>query len=383
MKTYEIQGVNFENKGAELMLRGTVDHLKAVAPQANVVLPFRIGSFRQRAELGLGHLTALHRERIPHINTVLTTSCDLAPRALKRKYRFASLNDISAVIDASGFRYSDQWGVRSIADQAEKAEKLRAQGRSLVFLPQAFGPFKAAETRKLVKRMVENSTLVFARDEVSLKHLQEAAGDLPQLRMAPDFTNLVTSSKDAPPLPPRTLVIVPNSRMIDKTDEQTGAAYLQFLSTAIKEAAKHGFTPVVMVHDALGDAKLAATLRQDFNGELKEISDPDPLVLKRWLAQADGVIGSRFHALVGALASGTPTIAVGWSHKYNELMSDYGMPELSLKVSDLDLLNATIQAWADVDKRQAAVDALTIKANALKERSRDMWRQVDAALGIA
>ena len=43
-------------------------------------------------------------------------------------------------------------------------------------------------------------------------------------------------------------------------------------------------------------------------------------VCKGILSDASGVISSRYHAAVGALTSGVPTLTIGWNSKYDELM---------------------------------------------------------------
>jgi polysaccharide pyruvyl transferase WcaK-like protein len=56
-------------------------------------------------------------------------------------------------------------------------------------------------------------------------------------------------------------------------------------------------------------------------------SDADPLVLKAALGQASAAVASRFHAVVGCLSQSVPTLAFGWSHKYRELLDDFGVAD--------------------------------------------------------
>ena len=53
----------------------------------------------------------------------------------------------------------------------------------------------------------------------------------------------------------------------------------------------------------------------------------DPWELKSMLSNMRFVVGSRFHGLVAALSNNVPVISIGWSHKYAELLSDFGLSD--------------------------------------------------------
>ncbi len=361
-------------------MRATVEALRTHAPDVRLAVPFRIGTFSQRNELGLAHLLSLHRAN-PSARLLLSAAGKAIPRTYRAQHSLVLRSDVTAIIDASGFRYSDQWGDRSLLEQAKKAADATALGHPLIFLPQAFGPFRREKTKTAIKTIVESSRLVFARDPTSYEHLVSAAGDLPQIRMSPDFTNLVPPRFVSPHLPPRSVLIVPNARMIDKTDAGTGQKYVKLLCSVAATARDNGFRPMMMVHDAIGDGELAdAVLRQARDVSIGRISHRDPQVLKGWLSQAELVVGSRFHALVASLASGAPTLALGWSHKYDELMRDYDVPEYSFSVSEHARLLAQVARLAADGERQRVRLALLEKAKDLREQTLAMWNDVGEAL---
>ncbi len=84
------------------------------------------------------------------------------------------------------------------------------------------------------------------------------------------------------------------------------------------------------------------------------------------------MIGSRFHALVGALCQGVPVIATSWSHKYEELLGEYGVPELLLKPSDGDdLVVGVLRSVLDDPSRSDIVKRLKSAADRFRlSRSR-------------
>lgn len=381
MKVIELQGVNFINKGAHLMLDAVVEHVNTTFPDLKLGLSFRTASFAQRNENGLAHIMYVRGKRSPAINRAIDLGCSIVPSGLRDRFAIARESDVTAVLDASGFLYSDQWGAAKIHRMSKRVEGLRAKGVPVVFLPQAFGPFKDADTKVAIKRLVDASTLIFARDNVSMRHMTEAAGTPPQLRQAPDFTNLVSAEgKPAADFPANALLIVPNSRMLDKTDASAANQYLPLLMDVIREGRAKGFEPAVLVHDSNEDLLLGQRIQAELGQPVKLIEVDDPRHLKAYLAAASAVVGSRFHALVGALASGTPSIAIGWSHKYDELMNDYGSPELSLRATERDKLMGILTQWSDKPTLAAHAEAVAKKAKELKQESGKMWSAVDEVL---
>ena len=82
----------------------------------------------------------------------------------------------------------------------------------------------------------------------------------------------------------------------------------------------------LVVHDSSGDdLEVARELSLKFGLSVIELDDP--FKLKSVLSDYLFVVGSRYHALVAALSNSTPVIALGWSHKYDELLADFEVSE--------------------------------------------------------
>lgn len=79
-------------------------------------------------------------------------------------------------------------------------------------------------------------------------------------------------------------------------------------------------------------------------------------VLRHAIGRCDLFVASRFHAMVSALAMAVPTLVIGWSHKYEEVLEMFELTEWALDDSLLDaaVLLARVE---DLDEQSASVSA--------------------------
>lgn len=82
------------------------------------------------------------------------------------------------------------------------------------------------------------------------------------------------------------------------------------------------------------------------------------------------------------LSGGVPALAVGWSHKYDELLTDYDCPEGVLTVNDGPRLAEKLAPFVHSPQREEIVARLQSAGRRLRERVNDMWTEVDETLGI-
>ena len=190
MMIIEVKGVQFINKGAELMLVAIEQELKArLQKNYTLVLSPRNSPFEKRAEYRAFQKIGNLFKRIDwsYLDWAIPTS-------ICKNYGLAKHRDIDIVLDASGFSYGEQWSHHMLAHSVRQAKLMKRNGKHFVFLPQAMGPFKSKKYKKLIKEAVDNCSLMFVRDKQSFNFVKEIVGDRENLRLAPDFTNLVISS---------------------------------------------------------------------------------------------------------------------------------------------------------------------------------------------
>ena len=370
----EIRKAGFINKGAELMLHAAQQKLKERYPDATFVMAPTTQRaeqpFRNLVQLGFFPKASLWRYGIQW-----GSLANLAPRPLREMYGVILDREVDVVIDAAGFAYSDQWGEAPIEELAQSARRWRKNGTSVILLPQALGPFELPRNRKNMQTVVDNVDLIFPRERVSYEHLTGLVGKQPKIRQSPDFTNLITG------VLPQTFdaeqnrfCIVPNCRMLDKTDQATRDAYLPFLIKCTELLLRRNARPFVLVHEGKDDQALADKLSAAVGG-IPIIQEKGALQIKGILGACSGTLGSRFHGLVSALSQAVPSLATGWSHKYQMLFEDYGFPEGMLEVGASDAEIERKIAWI-TDEREQIQAQLRERSAQLKAQSEQMWQQV-------
>jgi polysaccharide pyruvyl transferase WcaK-like protein len=356
--TVDIRGVNTHNKGAELMMMAVAARL---GDEFELSASPNGSRYPVRARLGLKQTLLLNQAPLAS-----AIASDRLPGSIRNAFGLTSDSDITGVLDASGFAYSDSFSTRRSDREARHARRWHRRGTPIVFLPQAFGPFTKKEQRDSSAKLLSHATIVFARDKVSLDHVRRLNPNIP-VQQSPDFTVGLKTAGVLSPIEGEFAAIVPNSKMVSHTKLRL-EEYLDTLIAAGRTAQAAGIEPVVVIHEfsdmQLGE-RIAGTLK------CRLFAHSDPLVLKRVLGDATIAVASRFHAIVGALSQGTPVLAYGWSHKYGELLSDFGVPQWQFNGED-DINTAVESLLSDSSGRE------TVQASAVEivAKNSEMWATV-------
>ncbi len=381
----QIIGVGFVNKGAELMLYAVVQQMKILFPEVVVSVDLRCGSYRQRKQAGLYHLAWLHSRRFPFFATFINFLAGLMPKWLRNFLKIVRLIEVDIVLDASGFVYSDQQDIVHAKRMKNYSRLMKQMGKKVVLLPQAFGPFEKKTVRDAVCVILENSDLVFARDTASLGYLLDLPVDARNIKRSPDFTCLVSGT------PPdyfrregKRSCVVPNYRMIDRTSSDVGKNYPNFLMRCINYLIKQDLDPFILIHEE-NDVVLLEDIQKRLMKPIDIIQESNHLYLKGILGSCALVISSRYHGLVSSLSQGVPSLATGWSHKYQTLLDDYECPECLLSVSASDEeIGSKIDMVYKKDTRAELIARLRKNSLGQRELVLAMWEEVrDVGIGLS
>ena len=88
------------------------------------------------------------------------------------------------------------------------------------------------------------------------------------------------------------------------------------------------------------------------------------------------MVTGRFHGLVNGLSTGVPSFAVSWSHKYGEMLGDFGCPDFTCGSDSAGFLTRIATLLASPDDQAQLRAQLTGHATAKKAALALMWDQV-------
>jgi len=323
----EITGTSTRNKGAELMLAAICMAMRDHS-HIQLAVDSNFGSYLDRVRYGLWHKVKIDKFGRSKLGF------SLLPDSFRRTNGMITEAEIGGIIDASGFAFGDQLPVATAERFATNCARWKTQGKRIVLLPQALGPFQTKPARRAFENIARFADLIHARDHDSLSFAMDAAAEHQnKIKLAPD----ITIGIDGIPvndikLPKSTMLLVPNKRMLDRTNKSRADSYLPFLTRCIRASRKAGLNPVILIHDDGEDEAMLGAIQKTETENVPILHETDPLRLKGIMRLATLVLGSRFHALLGALSSGVPAVAAGWSHKYERLLEDFNCGQQLLKV---------------------------------------------------
>lgn len=316
----EVRGTNTRNKGAQLMLQAIAHRLAGIA---RLSVPPAHTDYDVRAAMGVWQ--TLYAPQLPRTSAFLGNR---VPVRTRKSLGFRADDEIQAVLDASGFHYTDSFKARLPKREALAGRVWSRRDIPKVVLPQAFGPFENKAVARWSAEALNQAEHVYARDSVSLGHLRTLGLRAPHSR-CPDITIPLKPAETALSLPPGSALLVPNAKVFTH-GKFTEQQYFDLLRECASALRNLGLEPAVLIHETQDLAWGTAFARAN---NLAVFTHADPLVLKATLASSEMVIASRYHAVVSALSSGVPTLALGWSHKYVEVLKDFLVPSWNFDVS--------------------------------------------------
>lgn len=386
----ELYGAGFVNKGAQFMLHTAATRLRE-ADRRVVCAMERRGTYEQRAAYELRTIVPgyappsapLHRRLVNLTTDRLLTAL---PGSMLHEYGLVRQSDPDAFVDISGYAFGDKWGTKSFERFTRRASQYASRGKPVVMLPQMFGPFQKPGYADLCKRLLDQATIVFVRDRVSMEHLRAIAPDPDRLVMAPDITifadpPIATMGDHSRPY----ICIVPNVRMTDQGKAAWGTQYLAVMVKAARIAIEHGIDVHVMPHEVSdGDMALSKEILGAIDSDQARLIELfDPMAIKSHIATSAFIVSSRFHSIVGALSSGVPAITLGWAHKYEALLDDFDSPELLCHASTAEReVPLLVDRFADAQQRHAVRERLVHAKAGMRPAHDEMWARTFQILGL-
>ncbi|MDG1853384.1 MAG: polysaccharide pyruvyl transferase family protein [Verrucomicrobiales bacterium] len=346
----ELLGVWLPNKGAELMLHTVRQELDKRLQDASFAIqsnePFQSESRFKKLQ-----------KCVPSSNSLL----DKIFRTTSQDQGMVTDSQITHYIDISGFAYGDPWGVKKARKRlGKKVKKLNREGKPYYLLPQAFGPFTDPKLQREMQLIGSNASLLCARDSVSLAHLKglglESAEQYPDITFALDAKNRTVP--DIKHSPYGCLIV--NNKLVSSSTMQKNDL-LDLFTASGKHMQRHGISPQVLLHEPKEDKDLADELAQALDCPIIELEDARDI--KNCIKHSYVTVTARFHGLVSALSTGTPAMAVGWSHKYKELLTDFDARHFVFNDSPKEFLGHLEDLLSSAENHQKISDQFQITAH--------------------
>lgn len=391
-KIVEIHGAGFQNKGAELMLRTVVSELGQRLSRFVPTIDPGYGLYRSRCKLGLLQMFP----RRSHVGTPGFSGRFRRQKLFallggERLFRYigssrlsnygcVSLSDVQGLIDIAGFAYTDQWGSQTTIDFSELTHYYKSRNKPVILLPQAFGPFHKEETKSAFRKVVDNASLIFARDRKSYEYAIELSPDSNKILQAPDITLFYPdSSNNKMHVRSDYACVVPNIRLLDQGKQQWAEKYKVYLTRIVREILRRGVQVRIVVYDTSGqDLQIARSIIEKVASSCVTIvNEQDSVSLKQMISRSLLLVGSRYHSLVAAFSNKVPAIALGWAHKYEMLFEDFGCEQLLISSeTPIDAVLECVTDLIDEDMNMSHRHQIAERLQRMRSTNQEMWNRV-------
>ena len=319
-----ISGGNFINKGAEAMLFTTVNECLHIIDKPEFILQLPNGFVRIKSIDELVLLSNHYIGVVPVVNKLEKF------KTLINAYRSADI-----MLDVSGLELSSKLGTYPSLRYLFKIAIAKLCRTQVFLMPQSFGPFNYGKGLKqcfmklLIRHFMRYPTICFAREKDGCNELKAVCKKAKVLIS----NDIVLQNKSVesllrrtdmgiealPDVKERSIGFIPNKRLYEQYGKTLSSeCYLRIIS----EVLRLRFNVYLVCH-AIDDMQIAKEIKQQFNDDPHVIVVGQILSCFQYQALAgkfDFVVASRYHSIVHAYKGYTPTIAIGWAVKYQELL---------------------------------------------------------------
>jgi colanic acid/amylovoran biosynthesis protein len=372
----QIDGTNTLNKGAELMLYAILQEIEKKYPEASIIFNgYGHNTIKTCTTQQFEYPVRLQYGRYPrYIFRILKLQL---PYIFFSNYRPS--NNIDILLDASGFRFGDQWNYTNwhlnIAENYYS--QLKKAGTKIILLPQAFGPFGTDQGKRSIEILNKYVDLIVARETLSHEYLIKAGINPEKVYCFPDFTITVDGTvPDEYKNLKKSICIIPNRKMITRTQLGTNK-YCDYLIKVIKLLQQERQNVFLLNHEGKKDLELCKSINSQFNNKLSIVNGLNAKEIKGIIGNSYLVISSRYHGAASSLNQEIPCLATSWSHKYSLLFQDFDLHN--------NMINANLPFDETATKIINLLDATTNNdlklhlhscKNILINKTKDMWSKV-------
>ena len=271
----------------------------------------------------------------------------------------AMLNS-DVVVDVAGISFADGRGVPITVYNSLMTGIPLLLGVPTVKAAQALGSFNTQPNKLLAQIVLPRLSAICARGARTREHLNSL-----KLSNVTDVADLAFSLEESASLPPlvqaqmpsngEPFIVVMPSAVVKGLYEATGANYVEAMATLVQAIRATSQLPVVIVPHSyrvgqsegrMNDGPVCREVTAACADDSQVIGIDADLTageLRRIVSLSKVLVTSRFHAMISGLATSTPTVVVGWSHKYREVLDDFGLADFGMDSAELSQPERIVQ----------------------------------------
>ena len=310
-----------------------------------------------------------------------------------------SMLDSSVVVDVAGISFADGRGFAIVVYNALMTGVPLLLGVPVVKAAQALGPFQSVPNKWLAPLVLRRVKTVCARGARTREHLDSLGGvnsidvadlafSLDEAASLPDAVATALDSID------KDFIVVMPSAVVRGIYESGGGNYVPAMAALVADIRhKTGRSVVIAPHSyraglpegRMNDGPVCREVAEACSDDARVLGLDFDLTageLRHLVAHSSVLVTSRFHAMISGLATSTPTVVVGWSHKYREVLDDFGLSNLGLDSSALNLPSEIADIVARVlSTREELSQQISAALPAVKIRSLRNFSAIAEAAG--
>ncbi len=393
------------NKGAAAMAESVVEHLHEYVGSAQFTILTTYPKddvektlhMRQSVVLGLEPLRLACVEFPIALLAALSRALRI-PRGWVRTRGCRAILDADCVVDVAGISFVDGRGIPITVYNALMTAVPLLLGTPTVKAAQAMGPFRTQPNRTLAKLILPHLAAICARGAGTREHLDEL-----KLQNVHDVADLAFTLPTAATLPlsiegkiahcKNEYVLVMPSSVVKGLYQKQGGNYVDAMVALIEEIRRTtGRTVVVAPHSLrvgkpegrMNDGPVCSEIIARLHGDADVIGISEDLYsaeLRRLIADSRVLVTSRFHAMISGLATATPTIVLGWSHKYREVLDLFGATEYGLDAMALSDTTRVVDLVTDaLNRHDELSEQIKHSLRAVIQQSEENFRIIASVL---
>ncbi len=282
------------------------------------------------------------------------------------------------VIDLSGISFVDGRGLGILVYNITVALLPALLGTKSMKFAQAMGPFETPLNRAAARLCLRCVDRIVARGRITEKHLLDLGVPRGKVHQFTDAAFMMKVSGETrqraaqllgtAPTGDRPWVAVSASSVVDDYCTANGRSYpalmARFIDWLIQEKGRR---VLLLAHSTLPESSSKKNNDLPTCRAVHELlRHPEHCFFVEGLHHADSLralighcdllVASRFHAMISGLSMGVPSLLIGWSHKYIEVLEAFDLQHFALDYAEVDF-DTLARRFTELDERAEALRA--------------------------